>query len=143
MSLTNILVAYDETDGAKKALDIAADLARANEDIHVDVVYVIPIPLLDDKHVADFKEILDVMIEDGKKVLTNAVDSMGDAGEQADALILTGTNPATEIIKLVEDRKDYDLIIIGCRGLTGMKEYLGSVSHKVLHAVDVPVLIAK
>ena len=55
---------------------------------------------------------------------------------------MTGTNPANEIVKLTKDRP-CDLIVIGNRGLTGMKEYLGSVSHKVLHLVDIPVLIAK
>ena len=57
-------------------------------------------------------------------------------------MLITGTNPATEIVKLI-DQGDYDLVVIGNRGLSGMKEYMGSVSHKVLHGSSVPVLIAK
>ncbi|MFR5195727.1 MAG: universal stress protein [Eggerthella lenta] len=32
---------------------------------------------------------------------------------------------------------------MGNRGLSGLKEYMGSVSHKLLHASPIPVLIAK
>ena len=47
-----------------------------------------------------------------------------------------------EIIKLIE-KGGYDLMVIGSRGLSGIKAYLGSVSHKVLNGSKVSVLIAK
>lgn len=144
MAIENVLVAYDDSDGAKKALSVATKLAAVNPAMHLDIVYVVPIPLIDNNHTTvDFKAILDMMIEDGKKVLEDAVDSIEDlADDQIDTLIVTGTNSASEIVKLSQDR-GHDLIVIGSRGLRGMKEYLGSVSHKVLSLVDVPVLIAK
>lgn len=143
MAIENVLVAYDESDGAKKAIEVAAELAAANPKMHLDIVYVVPIPLIDDHHAIDFKDILDMMVEDGKKVLeeaASAIDSVPD--DQIDTLIITGTNPASEIVRLSRDRS-HDLIVIGSRGLRGMKEYLGSVSHKVLSLVDVPVLVVK
>lgn len=144
MAIENVLVAYDNSDGAKKALRIATELAAMNPKMHLDVVYVVPIPLIDDHlTTVDLKSILDMMIEDGKKVLEEAIDSIeGLADDQIDTLIVTGTNSASEIVKLSQDR-GHDLIVIGSRGLRGMKEYLGSVSHKVLSLVDVPVLVAK
>ncbi len=143
MAMDKLLVAYDESDGGERALDIAADLARVNPAAHVDIVYVIPIPLLDEAQMANFKEILDMMIEDGEDMVERAREHMGaDLADRIDSLLLTGTNPATEIVKLVEQR-GYDLLVIGNRGLSGLKEYMGSVSHKVLHASKVPVLIAK
>ena len=48
MAANKILVAYDESEVAGRALKMAADLALHNPDAHVDVVYVIPIPLLDE-----------------------------------------------------------------------------------------------
>ena len=144
MAIENVLVAYDDSDGAKKALSVATELAARNPEMHLDVVYVVPIPLTNDHLMTvDFKSILDMMIEDGKKVLEEAIDSIeGLADDQIDTLIVTGTNSASEIVKLSQDR-GHDLIVIGSRGLRGMKEYLGSVSHKVLSLVDVPVLVAK
>ena len=138
MAMDKLLVAYDESEGGDRALAIAADLARVNPHAHVDIVYVIPIPLLDEAQMANFKEILDMMIEDGE-----AQEKMGeDLHGRVDSLLLTGANPATEIVKLV-DQRSYDLLIVGNRGLSGLKEYMGSVSHKVLHASKIPVLIAK
>lgn len=142
MAIEKVLVAYDETDGAKKALDIAADLASKDPAMRIDVAYVVPIPLLDQQRVSNFKEILDMMIADGKDVLNEAIETCGDVAEHVDPIIITGTNPATELVKLANEN-DYDLIVIGSRGLTGIKEYIGSVSHKVLSAVTIPVLVAK
>ena len=143
MAMDKLLVAYDESEGGDRALAIAADLARVNPQAHVDIVYVIPIPLLDEAQMANFKEILDMMIEDGEDMVAQAQEKMGkDLEDRVDSLLLTGANPATEIVKLV-DQRSYDLLIVGNRGLSGLKEYMGSVSHKVLHASKVPVLIAK
>ena len=131
MAVNKLLVAFDESEGADRALAMAASLAAVNPEAHVDVVYVVPIPLLDETQMANFKDILDMMISDGEDLLA-----------EADSLLLTGTNPATEIVKLIGQR-DYDLLIVGNRGLSGLKEYMGSVSHKLLHASPIPVLIAK
>ena len=102
MAVNKLLVAFDESEGADRALAMAASLAAVNPEAHVDVVYVVPIPLLDETQMANFKDILDMMISDGE-----------------------------------------DLLIVGNRGLSGLKEYMGSVSHKLLHASPIPVLIAK
>ena len=142
MAVNNILVAVDDSDGAKRAIELAASIAEPNPTAHIDLVNVVAIPLLDKSQMANFKEILDIMMDGGKNLLQNAIDDMGEAGERADALLLTGVNPANELIKLIKER-DYDLVVIGNRGLSGVQEYLGSVSHKVLHGSPVSVLIAK
>jgi nucleotide-binding universal stress UspA family protein len=55
--------------------------------------------------------------------------------------LLTGR--AAETI-LSESLANYDLIVIGCRGLGGLKELmLGSVSHKVVNGATIPVLVIK
>lgn len=105
-------------------------------------MYVVPIPLLDDNQAANFKSILDMMVADGRELLIEARDKMPEVADRTDTLIITGTNPATEIIKLIE-KGGYDLMVIGSRGLSGIKAYLGSVSHKVLNGSKVSVLIAK
>ena len=56
--------------------------------------------------------------------------------------ILIG-DPASEIIQHVK-KNDYDLLIMGSRGLNLLQEFvLGSVSHKVMKYVSIPVLIVK
>ena len=70
---------------------------------------------------ANFKDILDMMISDGEDLLAEAEQKMGeDVAARTDSLLLTGTNPATEIVKLIGQR-DYDLLIVGNRGLSGSR----------------------
>lgn len=143
MAVNNLLVAFDESEGGRRALDMAVSLAEVNPAVHIDIAYVVPIPLLDESQMASFKEILDMMISDGEDLLAEAVaDVREDVAARIDSLLLTGTNPATEILKLV-DQREYDLVVVGNRGLIGLKEYLGSVSHKILHGSKIPVLVAK
>lgn len=142
MATMKILVAIDESEGAKRALRMAESIAEPNPEAHLDLVYVVPIPLLNDGQAASFKDILDMMIADGEDLLAEAKESLGSVSDRAGAFILTGVNPATEILKMVE-KDGYDLVVIGSRGLSGIKQYLGSVSHKVLNGANVSVLVAK
>lgn len=142
MSMNKILAAVDATEGGRKSLDLAVSLTENNPNAQIDVVYVVPIPLLDDAQMASFRSILDMMLEDGEKLLQDAIDADAQAADRLNPVLLTGTNPAAEIVKLA-NKGGYDLVVIGNRGLSGMKEYMGSVSHKVLHGSNVPVLVAK
>lgn len=142
MAMNKILAAVDATEGGRRALDLAVEITDGNPNAQVDVVYVVPIPLLDDSQMTSFRSILDMMMDDGKKLLEEAIGAHEEAADRLSPTLITGTNPASEIIKQA-NKGGYDLVVIGSRGLSGMKEYVGSVSHKVLHGSDVPVLIAK
>ncbi|MEA5020061.1 MAG: universal stress protein [Gordonibacter sp.] len=143
MKATKMLVAVDESEGAKHALDMAAALAEPNSEAQLDLVYVVPIPLLDEAQTESFREVLDMMIADGKDIITAMKDGLSeDLASRTDTLLLTGVNPATEILKLI-DQGDYDLVVMGNRGLSGFKEYMGSVSLKVLNGSTIPVLVVK
>lgn len=57
---------------------------------------------------------------------------------------LTAKGDVVEQIIAVAAEKGCDLVVVGSRGLTGLKEMiLGSVSSKLLQVSKVPVLIAK
>ena len=142
MAVDKMLVAFDESEGSKKALKTASELATANPNAHIDLVYVVPIPMLNSDQMASFQSILDLMISDGEDLLAAANDMGDDVASRTDSLLLTGTNPASEILRLA-DQREYDMIVIGNRGLSGLKEYTGSVSHKVLAGAKVPVLVVK
>lgn len=73
MAVNKLLVAFDESEGADRALAMAASLAAVNPEAHVDVVYVVPIPLLDETQMANFKDILDMMISDGEDLLARGI----------------------------------------------------------------------
>ena len=143
MAVDKLLVAYDGSDGSRHALEMAASIAQVSKNAHLDLVYVVPIPLLNADQMAAFQSILDMMVSDGEDLLAAAADELADdVVERTDTLLVTGTNPASELLRLAEQR-GYDLIVVGNRGLSGFKEYTGSVSHKVLAGSKIPVLVAK
>ncbi len=54
-----------------------------------------------------------------------------------------GGNTGSEIIKFAKNGK-FDMIVIGARGLGGVKEaFLGSTSNHVIHKIAVPILVVK
>lgn len=57
--------------------------------------------------------------------------------------IIKGADPGYDIVRFSKNHK-IDLIVIGARGLSGIKEtFLGSVSNYVLHKSKIPVLVVK
>ncbi|MFQ5998178.1 MAG: universal stress protein, partial [Candidatus Bathyarchaeia archaeon] len=80
------------------------------------------------------------MEEEGSKILTRAQEFVKSQQLDVSIRILHG-NPAEEIIK---ESENVNLIVIGCRGLTGAKAFfLGSVSSRVSRYARCPVLIVK
>lgn len=143
MLINNILVPYDGSECSKHALELACDIAMPNPDARIDLITVVPAPHLSEKAAEEFAEVLELMDQHGKELLETAFEVV-DPGinDRVDTFILKGPKPADEIIKLAKE-KEYDLVVIGSRGMSGMAEYLGSVSHKVLNALSTPVLIAQ
>ncbi len=144
MALEKILVAYDGSEAASAALDLAADIGAGNDEIGIDIVNVVAIPLLSDEQLVSFASVLELMERDAEVLLSDAVARLDerDIDNDVETYILNGTDTATEIAKLAE-QDGYDIVIIGSRGLGGIKGYLGSVGHKLLSICSKPVLIAK
>jgi len=72
--------------------------------------------------------------------LENAKSALISEGISTDIIHLKG-DPAHEILNFAKNNEQ-QLIIIGSRGLSGMKEMmLGSVCHKVSQLSSCPVLI--
>ncbi len=144
MALEKILVAYDGSEAASAALDLAADIGAGNDEIGIDIVNVVAIPLLSDDQLVSFASVLELMERDAEALLSDAVARLDerDIDNDVETYILNGTDTATEIAKLAE-QDGYDIVIVGSRGLGGIKGYLGSVGHKLLSICNKPVLIAK
>ncbi|MMZ57327.1 Stress response protein NhaX [compost metagenome] len=87
----------------------------------------------------DFNE---AMKKEGEELLGRAKAKAEAAGVKTEALYVKG-DPARQIVEKAQEGA-YQLIVIGSRGLSGLKEMmLGSVSHKVSQLASCPVLIVK
>lgn len=135
-----ILVPIDGSKNSKRALIEAKRLAeyQGGEITLMTVVKPLIVPYfgntelarLDQKNIETAKELL----------LTNTKKEFEHSSVKVETILKKG-NPAEEILNEVE-ANDYDLIVMGSRGLgTFSKALLGSVSSRVLNHTRVNVLI--
>ncbi len=87
-----------------------------------------------------YQKVLNLFMEKAETTTAPFKKLLEESGVDHEVLILEG-DPAQAIAAAVEGEKS-DLVVMGTRGLSDLKGMaLGSVSHKVLHAVDCMVLL--
>ena len=142
-----ILIAYDGSKGAERALDKAVELAKLTDaQLVVLTVY---------RHHSMLEASLSMVrgaVERGgnldremREVAREAADyakkrAITAGHEKVSAFIKAG-QPARTLVAMSKE-KNCDLIVIGSRGMGATEGYLlGSVSHKVSGLADCPVLV--
>ncbi|MDR4397797.1 universal stress protein [Bacillus atrophaeus] len=141
-----MLVAIDGSEMSAKALDAAVHLAKEQQAelsiLHVGREAVVATSSLTGivyvpEHFID--EIRQEVKKEGLHILENAKAKAAESGVQAEIT----QEPAHEILNNAKE-KGVSLIIVGSRGISGLKEMmLGSVSHKVSQLSPCPVLIVR
>ncbi|CAM4454694.1 universal stress protein [Paenibacillus phoenicis] len=144
MLFHKILAAYDGSKAANKALDKAIELCKTTPEAKLEVLHVydfprfyvaegfVPVPASMNK---DFYELAERTVEEAKKRVVAA-------GLEPKVEMVQGA-PAETILEYAQ-KSGADLIVIGSRGLGGIREFvLGSVSHNVVQHARIPVLVVK
>jgi nucleotide-binding universal stress UspA family protein len=132
----SILVAWDGSEHARRALAEAVDLARTQDarltlltvaaPIHVWPGYVPPISE------ADLDSAAQQLLAEGETLVPDGIPVSGRTA---------GGHPGIELLKRAA-AADHDLIVMGSRGRGAVRSaVLGSISHYVLNHATVPVLI--
>ena len=145
--ITKILVPLDGSDQSKHALDYAVNLA-VQTSAQIQLLTVVPpvflptysIHVLKSTAIGDCQKQLEISF---KGVLTKALSYIKQ--QNADLKVSTkfvAGEPYKEIVKAAKEG-DFDLIIMGSRGLDGQISFQGSVSSKVINEAPCPVLIIK
>ena len=120
--------------GLKQAIKYAKFMNAEITGVNVVVVY----PTLAST-VVNYKKFLTGKAE---KFLDGIDKKCAKEGIKFHSKILYG-KPSTEITKFA-DKKKFDLIIIGSRGLTGLKSaIMGSISNAIVHKSKTSVLVVK
>ena len=135
-----ILLAVDGSEHSLRATDEAIKIATIAKESIIEVVLVAEFSKAKDEILhSQGKEELEIS---RRKKLLPAEERLKSNNLTYDINILHG-EPGPTIIKHA-NQGNYDLVIIGSRGLNTLQEMvLGSVSHKVVKRVDCPVLIVK
>ncbi|MBS7634476.1 universal stress protein [Candidatus Bathyarchaeota archaeon] len=135
--INRILVPTDGSECSYKALDWALDLAE-KYGAEVELLCVIPTTAF-----AVIGPCERELQDHAEKILGEALDkSKSKPGLRISSKILVGS-PAD---KIVEESKEgnFDLIVMGSRGLGGIKGFLlGSVADRVADLAQCPVIVVK
>ena len=132
----SILVAWDGSEHARRALGEAVDLARTQSGrltlltvsapIRVWPGYIPPVTE------ADLISAAETILADGEALVPEGIPSSGRTA---------AGDPGLELVKRAA-AAGHDLIVMGSRGRGAVRSaFLGSVSHYVLNHTTVPVLI--
>lgn len=141
MFCSRILVAFDDSELAMKSLDKAIELAKTDSTIEVELLHSVLWPNNFNMSSKNTHNIEDSFIADGRKVISKAEAKLAELPNITRSYVLVGT-PTRAILDHARAH-DCDLIIMGSRGLSGIKEFLGSVSHYVIQNSTIPVLLVK
>lgn len=137
-----IIAPIDGSEGAKKAARTAIYLAK-HLGINVVALYVIDSSLIakipSPEELGSFN--IDTFLEKEGLAALDEVESMGkEEGVAVEKKMVDGI-PDHEIIELAGT---HDLIVMGSKGMTALDRILiGSVSEKVMHHADGPVMIVR
>ena len=135
-----ILLGFDGSEHAQRAAKLAARFAQMEKDVAVWLVVVVePLPTGIGKPyfnqlIVEQTSLGNELIEIGKKAFGKGVPLQTE---------LVFGSPAESIIDMAK-KHDCDLIIMGTRGLGGLRGLLlGSQTHKVISLAHCPVLAVK
>ncbi len=155
-----ILVPFDGSDHARRALDVACGMVEENEGAELRVVSVtastvaqsvsgtnggqqiagVPMFLAEKE---EYKHLVDSVLDQQRDALAEkAQDVKARLGDRAVFDVTVAPSPAEGIVDYAK-KNDCDLIVMGRRGLGALRGMLGSVSYGVLHSADVPVMTVK
>lgn len=151
-----ILVAMDDSDNALRAVELVAKSFSTNNDITLLNIMLDTAALcqMDSPELTPLfrsQQSSFCVLEDKKRELvTSAMDRakrmLLEAGFSETNITIKVENKNKGVARdlLNEAKKGYDLMVIGRRGLSGIKEFfLGSTSHKVFAgAKEISVLVA-
>ena len=139
--MRRILLPCDGSENALRAVQYAATLAKEFPNVQVELLNVQdPVPqqifsIMSAKQVTEFQaSAADTILDAAKRILDMA-------GVPYEARFRVGS-PASEIARHINETA-CDAVMMGIRGLGLVAMVIGSVTTKVIHLVDVPVVLIK
>jgi nucleotide-binding universal stress UspA family protein len=138
---SRILVAYDGSELGRKALETAVRIAEQDSGVALHVLHVLE-PLIVPAYNPGIVDLWERRQESAEILMAEVRELLQTLANPVTLHIENG-QPGERIVHTAREQQ-CDLIIMGSRGLTGIKEiFLASVSHYVAQRSECPVLIVK
>ena len=150
--MKTILVPIDGSENSERALLKAKELADClgSKIILLNVIsvrstvsyYHFSGRLAQDTMAMDWKEIIGKAKADSQELLEKAKEKLGDSNVEPVMLEEYGEEMARAIVNFANER-EADMIVMGSNGMGSLSKrlYMGSVTTRVLHITDKPVLV--
>jgi nucleotide-binding universal stress UspA family protein len=144
-----LILCYDGSAGARAAIQHAGGLFEGRRALVVTVWQSVPIPGSlgmggEAAPTVNIVELDQAAAEHGGRLADEGVRIAQGAGLLAEPLAVKATGAVWETIVEVAERHDAATIVMGSRGVTGLRAmFLGSVSNAIVHHADRPTLIVR
>lgn len=160
MLYKKILVPFDGSDHAMKAVNAACEMLRDNIDAQMRIITIVPAPAVNLADITrdswndlvppvalmdmnDYVKVISQRIESERENLSEKLGELiAEFGDRAQIDAIPNLS-AIEGITDYAEKNGVDLIVMGRRGLGAFRGALGSVSYGILRATDIPVLTIK
>ena len=143
-----LLLCYEGSADAKHAIEHAGSVLGGRDALVVTVWQ--PTPALGSSAPAgatdstfDFVEVDRAAADLGERVARDGVRIAQQAGLHAKPVAVEATGSVWKTIVELADRHDAAIIVMGSRGLTGLRPLQGSVARAIVHHADRPTLIIR
>lgn len=145
-----ILICIDGSEHSQKALEKASVIAKGCNVNEVAIIYVYkknyPLSIsyeVSAQQVENIRLMMKEAAKEGKIILSEALKFIEGKNIKARTILKEG-HPADTIVSVARE-EGFDMIVIGSRGLGGLKKlFLGSVSNAIIQEVEnCSVLIVK
>jgi nucleotide-binding universal stress UspA family protein len=142
-----LLICFDGSEDAEQAIQRAGALLVARDALVLTVWQ--PTAALgsfswggEAAEMVDFVELDRAGAEDAGRIAEQGVRLAREAGLEAEPMAIKATGPVWKTIVETADAQDAAAIVMGSRGLTGVRSMLlGSASSAVVHHADRPTLV--
>jgi nucleotide-binding universal stress UspA family protein len=143
-----LLLCYDGSEDAGHAIQRAGELFANRRALVVTVWQPTVAPgslgFSEAAGMVDFVQLDRSAAEDGARLADEGVRIAREAGLRAEPIAVEAAGPVWRTIVEIADREFAATIVMGSRGLTGLRAMLlGSVSSAVVHHADRPTLIVR
>ncbi len=139
LKIKKILVPLDGSSNSFRGLDVAIDMARQ---CHATITGLYVVGITKPRTNEPITPLEKMLLEHAQKIMKKAKLKAAQKG----ILFFDRVSYGDDEKRIVDvaERKNFDLIVIGSRGMGAAKEiFLGSTSNYVLHKSKKPVLIVK
>ena len=141
--IKHILIPYDQSEPANRALEFAIDLAKKYAAKISVVACIVPKVPMDPTFGKSYAETLELMRQNAVAAVSIVESRIDELKMPVKTEVLVGVSIIDELLSYAESH-EVDLIVMGSRGLGGFKKLLlGSVASGLSQHSKCPVLIVK